>query len=137
MRYTRIPVTRTVETFVVIGITKGRPTEQDIAEAIEKTTSPEEWDVVPGSLSHGAPGPMAKAHAEEYHVHVIGSESPSKPSYKARAAEIGVTVVTLRKWRDIHCVDIFDDAAVRSHIGKQRNYIPTLTDRFKTRLSDA
>jgi adenylate kinase len=53
----------------------------------------------------------------------------------ARAREIGVSTVTLRKWRDERGVDVFDDEAVKRHIARSRNHSFKIAARFKASLS--
>jgi hypothetical protein len=67
------------------------------------------------------------------------AQSPDAPppslSMNARAREIGVSVVTLRKWRDERAVDVFDDEAVKRHIGSQRNHSFKIAAKFKASFS--
>lgn len=135
MPYIRIPVVRRQETFVILDLPSGKePITREMVEvAVATTTGPDEWDAV-GAVEYGDPSPMPACDAEQY-----ASYAPfaGRTSMADRAKEIGVTTVTLRKWRDLHKVDIFDDEAVRRHIGKQRNWNPAIAPKFKARLSSS
>jgi hypothetical protein len=74
-----------------------------------------------------------------YDYGVVVAKSPEAPppslSMNARAREIGVSTVTLRKWRDERGVDVFDDEAVKRHIARSRNHSFKIAARFKASLS--
>jgi len=135
MPYIKIPVFRRQETFIILDLPSGKePIDQGMIEAaVVNTTGPDEWDTV-GAVEYGEGSPMPACDAEEYQTF---APFAGRISMADRAKEIGVTTVTLRKWRDFHKVDIFDDDAVRAHIGKQRNWQPQIKPEFKPRLSRA
>jgi hypothetical protein len=74
-----------------------------------------------------------------YDYGVVVAKSPEAPppslSMNARAREIGVSTVTLRKWRDERGVDVFDDDQVRAHIARSRNHSFKIAARFKASLA--
>jgi hypothetical protein len=51
-----------------------------------------------------------------------------------RAKEIGVSPVTLRRWRDVEGIDVWDDAAVRDHVLNQRIYNERIAPKFRNRI---
>jgi hypothetical protein len=73
-----------------------------------------------------------------YDYGVVVAKSPEAPpvqSLTARAKEIGVSIVTLRKWRDERGIAIFDDEAVKRHIAGSRNHSFKIAAKFKATLS--
>jgi hypothetical protein len=129
-RYVGINLTRRQEAFVIIRVPAGKSiTEAHIDEATAKTLGDYDWTTV-GKVERGKRFQMEKEEAEEFHF----LDPYSVPTFAVRAAEIGVTTLTLRKWRDDHGVDIFNDAAVISHIAKQKNYNPRIQPKFRHHL---
>jgi hypothetical protein len=129
--YIMVSLTRRQEGSVIIRVPAGKfITEAHIDEAIAKTMAPDEWDTV-GKIERGKRYEMEKEEAEEYHY----LDPFARPTFAVRAAEIGVTTVTLRKWRDAG-IDIFSDEAVKAHISKSRNHSFRINPAFKARLND-
>ena len=59
--------------------------------------------------------------------------APARSTLAARAAEIGISLPTIQRWRAAG-VDVFDDAAVKAHISRQRVHNWKIATRFKASL---
>jgi len=136
MQYISIGIRRVQESVVIIALPKGneKVTPEIIAAAAAATLQPEEWDTE-GDLEIVRRVPMDAETAEEFHCY--SPFTGANQTWESRAEEIGVSVVTLRKWRDQHGVEVFDDASVKAHVGRQRCYNPRIAAKFKARLSGA
>lgn len=104
-------------------------TEAAIAAAIEATLTDCEWST--DFAEHG--GPLAVPDADGWPVYRI--EGQPAQSLTARAKEIGISIVTIRKWRDERGVDVFDDDQVRAHIARSRNHSFKIAAKFKASLA--
>ncbi len=132
--YLEIPITRRQITTVLLKVRPGhQPTTAEIRAAIARTVGEDEWDA--GPVDHGEAIPVTAEHAEEYHYYDLTAEPRKTPTMVARAAEIGISQLTLRKWRDERGIAIFDDEAVKRHIGSQRNHSFKIEAKFKASLS--
>lgn len=127
----QVPVKRSQTSFVIIAANFGAIDNDLVHAAIAATLTDSEWDTSKTFI--GEPSPMKESEAREYHVY----EPKPEVSLAARAREIGVSVVTLRKWRDEKSVVIFNDAAIRAHIAKQRNHNWAINPKFKTTLGQS
>ena len=133
MTYLEIPITRRQITSVLLKVRPGhQPTPAEIRAAIARTVGEDEWDA--GPVDHGEAIPVTGEYAEEYHYYDLTAEPRKTPTMAARAAEIGISQLTLRKWRGSHGVDVFDDQAVKRHVAGQRSHNWKIATKFKASL---
>jgi hypothetical protein len=126
----RIVITRTQTVAVYIEApTASVITDEVIQTALDETVEPGEWTL--DGMDHG--GPLAVPDADGWPVYRI--EGQPAQSLTARAKEIGISIVSLRKWRDERGVDVFDDDQVRAHIARSRNHSFKIAAKFKASLS--
>ena len=59
--------------------------------------------------------------------------APARSTLAARAAEIGISLPTIQRWRAAG-VDVFDDAAIKTHVSWQRVHNWKIAARFKASL---
>ena len=127
----QVPVKRSQTSFVIIAANAGAIDNDLVHAAIAATLTDSEWDTSDTFI--GKPSPINESEAREYHAY----DPKPEVSFIARAREIGVSVVTLRKWRDEKSLAIFNDAAVRAHIAKQRNHNWAINPKFKATLGQS
>jgi hypothetical protein len=128
----KIPVGRFQSSFVIINAHSTEAIDESLVQAaIAQTLTESEWETTETLI--GKPSAINESEACEYHFY----DPKPEVSFIARAREIGVSVVTLRKWRDHKSVAIFNDAAIRAHIAKQRNHNWAVNPKFKATLGQS
>ena len=132
MNYVTVTIRRYQETAVIIATPTGkeRITRAIVEEAAKHTLEPMDWETL-GQLEIFPALPIRADIAEEFHYF----EPFKVPTFASRAKEIGVSEFTLRKGRPAG-VQVFSDASVKAHVGRQKNYNPRIASRFQPRLSE-